>query len=161
MSRYVNVRGREGRKPRGKDRMWDEIAMAWRLYHETGGNDIDFGIQSAREMLEEYRAQRQGGPTHGQKAITSAEANRARAQLTNLTRQREQKLAKCRADIDEMLETDGKANPEPDADQTEPKPAAEAEPKPAAESQLRLVPERKSVATHAADAPPPIAAASD
>ena len=151
MSRYPNVRGREGRKPRGKDRMWDEIAMAWRLYHETGGNDIDFGIQSAREMLEEYRAQRQGGPTHGEKAITTAEANRARAQLANLTRQREQKLAKCRADIDEMLDTDAKAKEE-----TKPEPSAKPE------SRNTEAPEPlKPVAPHTADALEPVAAASD
>lgn len=154
MSRYANVRGREDRNPRGKDRMWDEIAMAWRLYHETGGNDIDFGIQSAREMLEDYRAQRQGAHTHGQPVITTAEANRARAQLMNLTRQREQKLAKCRADIDEMLDTDAKAKAEqPAVDSPEPQPAADAEPKPA--------PARKSVATCTADAPAPVAATSD
>ena len=86
MARYPNVRGRKDHRPRGQDRMWDEIAIAQRLYLETGGEDIDFGIRSARNMLETYDRQQESGAA-GQGLITHAEANRARAQLANLTRQ--------------------------------------------------------------------------
>lgn len=150
MARYPNVRGRKDHRPRGQDRMWDEIAIAQRLYLETGGEDIDFGIRSARNMLETYDRQQESGAA-GQGLITHAEANRARAQLANLTRQREQKLARCRADIDEMLDTDAKAKEE-----TKPEPSTKPE------SRNTEAPEPlKPVAPRTADALEPVAAASD
>ncbi|MCZ7607549.1 MAG: hypothetical protein M5U25_16075 [Planctomycetota bacterium] len=101
MSRFQKVRGYD-RNPRSRDSVISSICSAQRIYLETGGEDIDFGIRSARATLKMYHEQCEGQPHPGVEPITHAQADRARAQLTSLTRQRERKLEQIHAMVEEM-----------------------------------------------------------
>jgi hypothetical protein len=101
MSRFQKVRGYE-RNPRSRSSVISSICSAQRIYLETGGEDIDFGIRSARAMLKVYHEQCEGQAPAGVEPVTHDQANRARAQLASLTRQRERKLEQIHAMVEEM-----------------------------------------------------------
>ena len=101
MSRFQKVRGYD-RNPRSRESVISSICSAQRIYLETGGEDIDFGIRSARATLKMYHEQCEGQPHPGVEPITHAQADRARAQLANFTRQRERKLEQIHAMVEEM-----------------------------------------------------------
>ena len=101
MSRFQKVRGYD-RNPRSRESVISSICSAQRIYLETGGEDIDFGIRSARATLKMYHEQCEGRPHPGVEPITHAQADRARAQLANFTRQRERKLEQIHAMVEEM-----------------------------------------------------------
>src|SRR5690606_32326246 len=88
------------------------ICSAQRIYLETGGEDIDFGIRSARATLKMYHEQCEGQPHPGVEPITHAQADRARAQLANFTRQRERKLEHIHAMVEEMYAHTDQFSPE-------------------------------------------------
>ncbi|MCG3184222.1 MAG: hypothetical protein ICCCNLDF_02335 [Planctomycetes bacterium] len=111
MSRFQKVRGFE-RNPRSRESVISSICSAQRIYLETGGEDIDFGIRSARATLKMYHEQCEGRPHPGVEPITHAQADRARAQLASFTRQRERKLEHIHAMVEEMYAHADQFSPE-------------------------------------------------
>ncbi|MCB9933333.1 MAG: hypothetical protein H6841_07925 [Planctomycetes bacterium] len=120
MSRHrpVGNRGREQRKARSSSKLLEGLAIVQRLYLETGGDDIDFGIRSAKLMLQIYQEECEGNPREGMEPVTHDQANRARQQLASFTRQRERKLAELKKLVDEgdQEEADRSADAERNAD---------------------------------------------
>ncbi|MCB9894714.1 MAG: hypothetical protein H6839_09705 [Planctomycetes bacterium] len=105
MSRYANVRNR---KPRSRKLVFEALASSHRLYLETGGKEIDRAIEStqATHDLALERAQRYIPREDGRGRDPISEATKAARELRMLLQEREKKLAKCRADLDEMIEHD-------------------------------------------------------
>jgi hypothetical protein len=134
MSRHhpVGNRGREARKARTFALVYDSLEIALRIYKSMGGEDIDFGIESARLTLQLYKNQLEGRAADGIEPVSHDQAGRARAQLANLSRQRERKLSELRKLVEEGLHTDDeRATDEPedgDADETSALPAAHETP---------------------------------
>jgi hypothetical protein len=119
MSRFEKVgnRGREQRKARSSGQIVEGIAIAQRMYLETGGEDIDFGIRSARLMLQLYQEQLESGPRPGVEPISHQLAVRTRQQLASLMRLRERKLADLQQRVDESQQAEAdRADAERDAD---------------------------------------------
>ncbi|MCB9934935.1 MAG: hypothetical protein H6840_04500 [Planctomycetes bacterium] len=114
MSRHrpVGNRGREQRKARSSSKLLEGLAIVQRLYLETGGDDIDFGIRSAKLMLQIYQEECEGNPREGMEPVTHDQANRARQQLASFTRQRERKLA----ELQKLVEEGQQEEAERDAD---------------------------------------------
>ncbi len=108
MSRFEKVgnRGREQRKARSSGQIVEGIAIAQRMYLETGGEDIDFGIRSARLMLQLYQEQLESGPRPGVEPISHQLAVRTRQQLASFMRQRERKLADLQKRVDESQQAE-------------------------------------------------------
>lgn len=108
MSRFEKVgnRGREQRKARSSGQIVEGIAIAQRMYLETGGEDIDFGIRSARLMLQLYQKQLESGPRPGVEPISHQLAVRTRQQLASFMRQRERKLADLQKRVDESQQAE-------------------------------------------------------
>ena len=108
MSRFEKVgnRGREQRKARSSGQIVEGIAIAQRMYLETGGDDIDFGIRSARLMLKLYQEQLESGPRPGVEPISHQLAVRTRQQLASLMRLRERKLADLQQRVDESQQAE-------------------------------------------------------
>lgn len=108
MSRFEKVgnRGREQRKARSSGQIVEGIAIAQRMYLETGGEDIDFGIRSARLMLQLYQKQLESGPRPGVEPISHQLAVRTRQQLASLMRLRERKLADLQQRVDESQQAE-------------------------------------------------------
>ena len=105
MSRHANVRKL---KPRCKAVMFETISSTQRVYQETGGADIDFAIEAARQAYEIalHRAKRYIPPENGRGRDPLSEVNKAVRELRMLIQQREKKLAQCRRDIDETGEAE-------------------------------------------------------
>ncbi|MCA8915321.1 MAG: hypothetical protein KDB90_07905 [Planctomycetes bacterium] len=119
MSRRTNVRKL---KPRNKAIMLETISSTQRIYQETGGADIDFAIEAARQAYEIalHRAKRYIPPENGRRRDPLSEVNKAVRELRMLIQQREKKLAQCRRDIDETGEADGQEHTEEKAEQMQP-----------------------------------------
>jgi hypothetical protein len=129
--RPVGNRLREERKAKDKDKMIEMITTAHRLYLETGGRDIDYGIAAAQRQIE--RCERYADhPPDGKTDVALRMLNAALRQLATFERMRIQKWGECEGKIDETM----RAKEEAGEEQAELRPDSEPEKQP----NLRPVP---------------------
>ncbi|MCB9893063.1 MAG: hypothetical protein H6839_01280 [Planctomycetes bacterium] len=115
MSRFPNVRGRKDRKPRNKHVMFHILTTAHSLYIETGGADIDFNIQSARDLVSLCRERASQSPTEkGGDPLKLMKS--ALTELRLAEQLRERKLKECREILAETTEAEEESPPEEPAE---------------------------------------------
>jgi hypothetical protein len=171
MARYQNVRKRKSDAdptPRSRNELIDIEATANRLYLETGGDVIQKQIEALELTAEAYIAQMRAAKSYYERGIqlseedkvgwgptiTPYEARMSAANLAKLLKLRREKLAHCRAIVEESeaarkAEEEAKAEPEA-ADEA----PAEVGPEQVEPAQTDEAPEAVVEATHI----PPVAA---
>ena len=124
MSRFPNVR--KGRKPRNKHVMLHILTTAQSLYLETGGADIDFTVDAAKQVVDLCRERAaQPQPERGPDPVKMLQA--AIRELRMAQQMREKKLNECRqiiAETSEAAEQEAAPAKQPETHGTGPEPTA-------------------------------------